>query len=195
MELFPVLLEFFYETSTPNDYFIGALSGPNYMYPKSIPREVLPEVVKRAREQMDMMDLRVFGIMDYTEGNRYYGNIDLPKYVVDAYYEGMSDVLGLINGYGPAHTNDFREGLPLISYDYYLAVNRPEDDAIQDLQELINLNPERPYYLAIHVREWSDVFRVKRILDGLGPDVEVVPIDVFMAMASQKPTFRTHYLD
>ncbi|MGA7305705.1 MAG: GxGYxYP domain-containing protein, partial [Rhodothermales bacterium] len=36
LELFPVLQEFYYETAKPNDYFIGALSGPNYMYPKPI---------------------------------------------------------------------------------------------------------------------------------------------------------------
>ncbi|HUF09814.1 MAG TPA: hypothetical protein VMO47_10865, partial [Rhodothermales bacterium] len=193
MELFPVLLEMFYETSTPNDYFIGALSGPNYMYPKSIPRQVLPEVISRAKDQMTMMDLRVWGIMDYTEGNRYHGNIDVPKYVVDAYYEGMPDALGFINGYGPAHTNDYRDGLPFISYEYYLAVDRPEDDATQDLQELINLNRQRPYFLPIHVRESSDVSRVKRILDRLGPEVEVVPMDVFMKLASARPTFRTNY--
>ena len=144
---------------------------------------------------MDMMDLRIYGIMDYTEGNRYFGNIDLPKYVVDAYYEGMPDIMGFINGYGPAHPNDIRDGLPFISYDYYLGGDKPEDAATQDLQELINLNPQRPYYLALHVRNWSDVGRVTRILDGLGDDVEVVPLDVFMRMASQRPTFRTNYLD
>lgn len=194
LELFPVLLEFFYETAKPNDYFIGALSGPNYMYPKSIPRDRLAEVVSRAREQMDLMDLQVFGIMDYTEGNRYLGNIDEPEYVVDAYYKGMPGILGFINGYGPAHTNDFRNGVPFLSYDYYLSGERSEDDARQDLQELINLNTERPYFLAMHVRENSDVSRVQRILNGLGPDVEVVPMDVFMKLAAAQPTFRTHYL-
>ncbi len=195
MELFPVLLQFYYETASDKDYFIGALSGPNYMYPKAIPKDRLPEVVERAREQMELMDLRVFGIMDYTEGNRYYGNIDLPKSIVDEYYRGMSQTaIGFINGYGPAHTNDFRDGVPLISYDYYLSPTRPEKDATADLEELIGMNPERPYFLAMHVRESSDVDRVKRILDDLGPDIEVVPMDVFMKLAAARPTFRTWFL-
>ena len=201
LELFPVLLRYYYETASPNDYFIGALTGPNYMYPKAIPPDRLPEVVRRVREQMELMDLRVWGLMDYTQGNRYYGNIDLTKEIVDVYYDSLvtvsegPPVLGLINGYGPARTHDIRDGVPLISYGYYLSPDRPEEDAAADLEELIVMNPDRPYFLAIHVREWSDVDRVKRILDGLGSDVEIVPMDVFMKLAGAAPEFRTWHLD
>ncbi|MGA7303466.1 MAG: hypothetical protein WBW88_01270, partial [Rhodothermales bacterium] len=96
---------------------------------------------------------------------------------------------------GPANTSDFRDGVPFLSYDYYLSAGRPEDDASQDLQELINLNPQRPYFLAVHVRENSDISRVRDILDGLGPEVQVVPLDVFMKLAAAQPTFRTNYLE
>jgi hypothetical protein len=199
MELFPVLTRFFYETATPNDYFIGALSGPNYIYPKSVPPEVLPEQVRRAREQMDLMDLRVFGVMDYTEGNRYMGNIDLTRRIVDEYYRGMPDILGFMIGYGPAHTYDFRDGVPMISYDYYLSSSRPADDVVLDLQELATLNSTRPYFLAMHVRnpigsDVSDVGHVKRILDRLGPEFELVPMDVFMKLAAAEPNFKTRHL-
>ncbi|MFO7724020.1 MAG: GxGYxYP family putative glycoside hydrolase, partial [Oceanipulchritudo sp.] len=46
--LVPSLLEFFYSTATPNDHFVGALSGPGYMYPKSVPEEKLPGLIQRA---------------------------------------------------------------------------------------------------------------------------------------------------
>ena len=138
--------------------------------------------------------MRVFEIMDYSEGNRYMGNIDLPKEVVDAYYEGMPDVLGFINGYGPAYTFDMRDGRPFLSYDYYLSPDRPDADAIGDLKELATLNDLRPYYLVMHVRESSDIQRVKGILDGLGPEFEVVPLDVLLRMAAHTPTSATRYL-
>jgi len=143
---------------------------------------------------MERIDLRVFEIMDYSEGNRYWGNIDLTKEVVDTYYEGMPDAIGFVNGYGPAHTNDLRDGRPLISYDYYLSPTRPEPDAVDDLKELIALNSKRPYFLLMHVRESSDIARVKNILDKLGPEAEVVPLDVFLKMAATNPTFRVHNL-
>jgi hypothetical protein len=38
-EFSPAALEYFHESATPNDYFIGGLSGPGYMYPNHIPAE------------------------------------------------------------------------------------------------------------------------------------------------------------
>ena len=39
----------------------------------------------------------------------------------------------------------------------------------------------------------SDVKRVKGILDRLGPEFEVVPLDVFLTMAGKQPTFEERY--
>ena len=64
--LVPSLLEFFYSTATPHDLFIGALSGPGYMYPKSVPPELLPGLLQRANTLMEALDLRAFDIMDHS---------------------------------------------------------------------------------------------------------------------------------
>jgi hypothetical protein len=192
--LAPAMLQYFYDSATPNDYFIGSLSGPGYLYPKAVPRKLLSGLIAKARELMQQLDLKVFETMDYSEGNRYRGNIDLPKQIVDAYYQGMPEALGFINGYGPAHTYDIRDGRPFLSYDYYLSPNRPAEDAVADLQELAQMNPKRPYFLVMHVRESSDIKRVKGILDQLGPEFEVVPLDLFLQMAGRRPTFKVRYL-
>jgi hypothetical protein len=165
------------------------------MYPKPIPRDKHVDLIKEAWGLMEKLDLRVLEMMDYSEGNRYRGNVDVTKEVVDAYYEGMPDAIGFINGYGPAHTNDLRDGKALLSYDYYLSPTRPEADAVEDLKELIALNPQRPYYLTLHVRESSDIERVMGILNKVGDDVEIVPLDTYLKMAAAKPTFRTWNLD
>lgn len=187
--LSPALLQYFYDQSTPNDYFIGMLSGPGYMYPKAIPDDKRPMLIDEAEDLMQKLDLRTFEIMDYSEGTRLWGNLDLTKDVVDDYYEGMPDALGFINGYGPASTFDLRDGRPFISYDYYLGEDRPREEAIADLRELARLNPERPYFLLLHVRQWSTIEYVKGILDALGPEFEVVPLDTFLKMAAEEPTF------
>ncbi|HEX9973181.1 MAG TPA: hypothetical protein VGD14_14010, partial [bacterium] len=193
--LAPGLLEYFYTMATPNDYFIGCLSGPGYMYPKAVPPELLPGLVDRAYNLMKQLDLRVFEIMDYSEGATVEGNTELPKEVVDAYYKGMPDAIGFLNGYAPAYTFTNRNGVPLISYDYYLSPTRSEADAVADLEELATINKARPYFLLIHVRESSDVKRVKGILDKLGDEFEVVPLDLFLKMAGQKPTFKERFLE
>lgn len=191
--LSPALLQYFYEQATPNDYFIGVLSGPGYMYPKAIPDDKRPLLIEEARKLTDTLDLRVFEIMDYSEGTRTLGNLDLTKEVVDDYYEGMPDALGFINGYGPANTYDLRDGVPLMSFDYYLGERRPTAEAVADLQELARMNPDRPYFLLLHIRQWSTIEHVKGILDQLGPGFEVVPLDVFLTLAASQPDFQPRY--
>ncbi|MBN2092323.1 hypothetical protein JW964_22070 [candidate division KSB1 bacterium] len=191
--LAPAMMEYFYSQATPNDYFIGSLSGPGYMYPKAIPKKYLPEVIKIARDLMQQLDLNVFEIMDYSEGATVEGNSDLPREIVDAYYKGMPDAIGFANGYAPSYTFTSKDGRPFISYDYYLSPSRPEADAVADLQELASINAKRPYFLLLHVRQWSDITRVKGILDKLGPEFEVVPLDIFLKMAGNQPTFKERF--
>jgi hypothetical protein len=189
----PPALQYFYEDKTPNDYFIGGLSGPGYMYPKAIPADKWPALSAVGRDLMQRLDLRVLEIMDYSEGNRHVGNTDLPKEVVDRYYAQYPDVIGFINGYGTARTFDLRGTKPLISYDYYLDVNRPVDEAAADLEELIQLNPQRPYFLLLHIRESNTVEKVSQILGSLSEQVEVVPLDVFLKLSADAKTYRTNF--
>ncbi len=188
----PSMLEMFYSQATPNDLFIGGLSGPGYMYSKAIPLEHLPMVVDKSREMMEELDLNIFEIMDYSEGASVEGNPDLPKSVIDIYYDGMPEVIGFLNGYAPAYTFTNRDGRPMLSYDYYMAPGRPIDEVRADLLELAAINEKRPYFMLMHVRQWSDIKRVKNILDGLGPAFEVVPLDVFLKMAGEEPTFEEY---
>jgi hypothetical protein len=190
----PGMAEYFYTMATPNDYFIGCLSGPGYLYPKAVPPKYLTQLIAMARDQMKELDLKVFETMDWSEGSEVEGNTDLTKEVLDMYYSGMPEALGFVNGYGPGHTFTSRDGRPCVSYDYYLSPRRPEADAVADLQELAEINVKRPYFLLVHVREYSDVKRVKGILDKLGSEFEVVPLDVFLAMAGAQPTFEERFL-
>jgi hypothetical protein len=190
----PGMAEYFYSTATPNDYLIGCLSGPGYLYPKAVPPAYLEKLIAMAREQMKILDLKVFETMDWSEGSEVEGNTDLTEKVIDMYYNGMPEAIGFVNGYGPGHTFTVRNGRPFMSFDYYLSPHKPEADAVADLKELANLNPKRPYFQLVHVREYSDVKRVKGILDKLGPEFEVVPLDVFLTMAGSKPTFRERML-
>ena len=191
--LAPAMMEFFYKQATSNDYFVGALSGPGYMYPRSVPPEDLPPLIEKARELMQILDLKVFEVMEYTDGGFYTGSPDLPRSIVDAYYDGMPEAIGFVNGYTPAYTFTVRDKRPLISYDYYLSPTQPEADAAADLEELAVINSKRPYFLLMHVRNFSDIKRVQRVLNRLGPQFELVPLDTFLKMAGETPTFAERY--
>jgi hypothetical protein len=163
------------------------------MYPKAVPPKLLKQLIAISREQMKTLGLRVFETMDYSEGATVEGNTDLPENIVSMYYEGLPEAIGFINGYAPSHTFAIRGGRPFLSYDYYLSPERPEADAVADLQELGRVNAARPYFLLVHIRESSDIKRVKGILDKLGPEFEVVALDKFLVMAGTQPTFKERY--
>ncbi len=189
----PTMLEYYYSTASKNDLFIGS-PFPGYMYSKKIPRKLLPKTIKMAGKMMKDLDLNICQMMDYSEGSTVTGNTNVPKYIVDDLFKYMPNVIGFMNGYAPAQTFASKDGRPFISYDYYLSQDRSIPDAVGDLKELATLNKKRPYFLLLHIREWNSIERVKKILDQLGPDYEVVPLDIFLKMAGQQPTFKTHYL-
>jgi hypothetical protein len=193
--LSPAMLEYFYSQATPNDYFIGCLSGSAYMYPKAFPKKWLPKEIEKAKNLMEKLDLNVFEIMDYSEDKTEAGENDLPEEIVDQYYKGMPNAIGFLNGYFASHTFSIRDKRPFISYDYYLSKEKPEDEAAADLKELAEINSNRPYFLLVHVRESSDITRVKSICDKLGPGFEIIPLDVFLKLAGENPTFEKRYMD
>ena len=192
-QLSPVMLEYYYAQALPNDFFIGSLSGSSYMYPKAFPKKWLPKELRRAAEYMKKLDLNVFEIMDYSEGGTETCDNNLPKDLVDEYYKSMPDAIGFINGYRSSNTFTVRDKRPMISYDYYLAAEKSEEEVVADLQELAMINAKLPYFLLVHVRESSDVARVKSICDKLSKNIEVVPLDVFLKMAGEEPTFQEYY--
>ena len=191
----PAALEYFHESATPNDYFIGGLSGPGYMYPNHIPADRFPLLMKEARELMAVLDEHVMEIMDNSAADGNVGNADLTKETVDRYYAAFPDVIGFINGYGPARTRDLRDTRPLVSYDYYIDPRRPRAEVAADLNELIALNAKRPYFLLVHVRESNDVNSLVEVVKQLDGPVEVVPLDVFLKLAASNQTYTTRYQD
>ena len=191
----PAALEYFHESATPNDYFIGGLSGPGYMYPNHIPAERFPLLMKEANAMMAVLDEHIMEIMDNSAADGNVGNTDLTKETVDRYYAAFPNVIGFINGYGPARTRDLRDTRPMISYDYYIDPRRPRAEVAADLNELIALNTTRPYFLLVHVRESNDVNSLITITKQLDGPTKVVPVDVFLKLAASKKTYTTRYQD
>lgn len=191
----PAALEYFHESATPNDYFIGGLSGPGYMYPNHIPADRFPALMKEANELMAQLDEHVMEIMDNSAADGNVGNTDLTKETVDRYYAAFPNVIGFVNGYGPARTRDLRDSRPLLSYEYYIDPRRPREEVTADLNELIALNAKRPYFLLVHVRESNDVNSLVEVVKQLTGPVEVVPLDVFLKLAASAKTYTTRYQD
>jgi GxGYxY sequence motif in domain of unknown function N-terminal/GxGYxYP putative glycoside hydrolase C-terminal domain len=192
---YPAIIEMFAQDMKPNDYFVGGQSG--YMYPVAIPADRFPGLMEEMQRGMRQCDEHVVGIMDHTRRGSPVpiGYFDLPKRTVDEYYRYAPDVIGFVNGYAAAHTYDLRNGQAFMSYDYYLDEHRSPDDVVADLNELMRLNPKRPYYLLIHVRESNSIKRVMGIISRLDESPEVVPLDTFLKLAASRKTYETRFAD
>ena len=163
------------------------------MYPNNIPADRFPVLMEEAEKLMGVLDEHVMEIMDNSVADGNVGNADLFEETVDAYYKAFPNVIGFINGYGPARTRDLRDGRPMLSYDYYIHPKRPRDAVRDDLNELIALNSKRPYFLLVHVRESNDVNSLVEIVDNLEGPVEVVALDQFLKLAASNKTYKTRF--
>jgi hypothetical protein len=200
LQIQPVILQMFYEQATENDTFVAALGANGYSYPKAIPTNLLPSRLEFAQQASRTLDLNHFVIFDASEAigeHTVTGDTCLDHDVVEEYFRSMPDMEGFYNGY--AATFSFRHDTgrtnhSLVSFDYYLDPGRSVADAINDLNTLAELNPIRPYFLAIHVREFSTVGKVISIVDGLDKSMfEVVSVDDFFSIANANPTWRDRY--
>lgn len=201
----------FYSNATDNDYFIGSLSSAGYTYPKALGKKYLPHLLDVANSFMKTLDLNSYSIMDESQGTTVSGNMNLPKWVCDAYFSHMKDAIGFVNGYGPTFTFAVNQTRPFLGYDYYLDPGRSVDEAAVralliyiflivalkgDFVHLSNLNNVRPYFIVADIREFSDIDRVEQIMAALPKDeFELVPLDWLFRAAGSKHTFTTRYQD
>jgi hypothetical protein len=194
----PALLRMFYDQATPNDTFIGALSGPGYMYPKAMPKNQLGLLLDKTQAYLQELDLHhmvIFDASNTTGAHTATGDCNLPKNIVREYFDHMSSTKGFLNGYAPAftaaYTNDTLMGpRSLLSFDYYLDPSSTVNSTIEDIQNLALSNPIRPYFLPVHVREWSSVDKIHEVVSGLGSGFIITPVDTFFDLANKNPTFR-----
>ncbi|KAH3743128.1 GxGYxYP putative glycoside hydrolase C-terminal domain [Pelomyxa schiedti] len=191
----PSLLEFWYANMTNNDYIMASLSGPGYMYPKKIPADDFHPLLNIALEWMEPLDMHAMSVMDSSEGSTVTGNLDLPKEIVDEYFSWMPNLLGFVNGYAAAYTFAVNDSIPFLSYEYYVDPDTPDDQVVADIQLLASVNVIRPYWMVIHVREFSSISRMEQIFDALGDGFQLLPFDTFMEGAGAYPTYETHYMD
>ena len=167
------------------------------MYAKPIPDEYRSKIFRLAADYMRDLDLRVWETMDDSAGSTVVGNTDLTSEIVRELFETMPDSIGFVHGYAPSFTfgsDPSGADRALLSFDYYLDPEPAVREVQADLEELAALNDQaKPYTLVVHVREWSDMTRVKTIVDGLSERFSIVPLDVLLNIAGQAKTFKPHF--
>merc|ERR1712000_9821 len=90
----PAVLRYFYKNSTPNDFYVGALGGLGYVYPKAVPHDFLPFALNKTQTAMNTLGLNTMIIFDASQCHGEYtttGDTNLNQTLVDAYCNMMSE--------------------------------------------------------------------------------------------------------
>jgi hypothetical protein len=59
VETYPDLIEYYYETATPNDYFVSDASAAGYFMPSRVPDELWPNMLKHNIEYFTRLDMSI----------------------------------------------------------------------------------------------------------------------------------------
>ncbi|MFQ6096506.1 MAG: GxGYxYP domain-containing protein [Armatimonadota bacterium] len=181
--LIPDIVDYYYRTATPNDYFIGAVSGVGYTYPDVYGKRyrqpdrqrVYDEFLDQTATYMKRCDLRGIWIMNATRPD-----------VIARYAERIPFLEALFPDYGRRVSPGRDPTYPTArNVPVFRAVGRWRQDATREqrIEELVAdvrrmTPPHRPAFLHVFALNWfTDLPLLQEALDRLAPDYVAVRPD------------------
>ena len=172
----PGQLEYYYRTRTENDYFIAGPSGAGYTAP--IINRHRDRFLANSRKYMRRCDIRSILVMnrDPSQAFEELDNGDFPARITAA----IPEAFGFIHGYSgnPFGESEFVDGVPYVQTAQYVGDMHDIHDEVSKFADLV---PQRPIFVAVHVRESADFASLRSTVERLDPAVfEVVNVDEFL---------------
>jgi hypothetical protein len=180
LDFAPGIAQYYYETKTPNDYFVSA--GPKErIYAPHFP--YLDEYFERAREPLKRSDLEIVGIN--TQGKEW-SEEDFREFT-----EGLPEVKGFLVGFGPG-AGDVMTNYWFVDDKLFVSSQvgpvTSYKDAYSEIKKYIDSHQERPLFVPVVVliADWisvDDLIKVKEDLDKEYPgQIEWVRADELLLM-------------
>lgn len=179
--LIPDVVDYYYRTATPDDCFLGAVSGVGYTYPDHYgerfaqPGRVFDGFLEQTRQAMAGMDLKDAWIMGITR----------PE-LIRRYAERIPGLESIYPDYGrrvstyDEATYPTVHGVPVFHAATGWTEGAPREKQVADVVAQIKaMAPAgRPAFLHLFVWNWGfNLPMLKEILDKLGPDYVAVRPD------------------
>ena len=189
--LIPAVVDYYYHTSSSNDYWLTAVSGLGYTYPDHYGRryradettKVYTDFLRLTNEAMAPMDLHAAWIMGITD-----------PYKIDQYLQEVTRVQALFPDYGRRVTR-YEEAtyLGARNVPVFHAVMGWRDPATREQQlafweeQVRQMTPsQRPAFLHVFVWNWgADIPMLKELLNRLGDEYVPVRPDHLAALYRQ----------
>ncbi|MBC7327856.1 hypothetical protein H5T87_07045 [bacterium] len=171
---FPAMMEAYYSTATPSDYFFAGVSGAGYVYIDKIPD--LDSFARHTARYLEIADESVIDAWSTSESLKLYS-----RYAKIAKLEGM-----LRNPRGDAKVIYLENGTPLIEPDssiFYISGNETPKE-IADRIRRVAQNHKPPFFIEVYggVSENCPLY-YKSIMDELGKNYKAVRLDEMMCLA------------
>ncbi|HET6384830.1 MAG TPA: GxGYxYP domain-containing protein [Armatimonadota bacterium] len=184
--LIPDVVRYYYSTATPNDDFIGAVSGIGYTYPDHYgerfrpadQRRVFDGFLDQTRKYMDLMNLVTEWPMGITKANLFQDYVDQIPFLQALFPDYGRSVTGYQNATYPL-TRKPGDNVPLFHAVTNWSEGIPREQQIANLVSQIHaMTPtRRPAFLHLFIWNWgADLPMLQEVLHRLGPEyVDVRP--------------------
>ncbi|MBI5834295.1 MAG: hypothetical protein HZB16_18525 [Armatimonadetes bacterium] len=187
--LMPVIADYYYRTSTPNDAWIGSVSGIGYTYPDEYGKRYTAEGHKRAFDDflaqtahygkaLDLKQMWIMGIRD-------------PE-LIRRYAAGVPDLTAIFPDYGKvvrSYDEGFypsARGIPI----FHAATSWAEEDTREQriartVEYIRSFTPtQRPAFLHLFIWNWgTDLAQQVEVMKQLGPEYVAVRPEHLATMA------------
>ncbi len=159
----PVILRYYYENATSNEYFLAGPSGAGYCYVDMNPS--FPDYLNTTKYAMDQSDMRQVWLLNGYEGY-------MPIYsteVLNAYTSPNCNFSGIYLDYHDfqAESNVLMNGVPVF---HSMWVER-ENEILGKLNSIALTSPDQPVFVWIAYNSWDfDFTAIKNVFDALPND-------------------------
>lgn len=171
---FPAMMEAYYSTATPNDYFFAGVSGAGYVFIDKLPD--LPSFARHTARYLSIADESIVDAWSNSEALPLYS-----QYAEIARLEGM-----LRNPRGEGRIVYLKDGTPLVEPDsslWYISGHEPPNEIASRIRQVAKKH-KPPFFIEVYggVSENCPVY-YKKIMDELGNNFKAVRLDEMMLLA------------
>jgi GxGYxYP putative glycoside hydrolase C-terminal domain len=172
-ERYSGLMEYFYKSATPNDYFFTAPAGWGYAHPNRMTPEMAKTYVNQTNKGFKLTDTDYIDIWWI----RHKGP------VWDAFARGLQ-AKGLTQWYNPEQKVGYKEAnFPVIYGNHYYTLNEPEKFAQMLMDDYKKV--DGPWFVIVYgANRHLTPYKVKAVMDRLPADrFKAVLLDEFFTAA------------
>ena len=142
-DLAPGILQYYFESASEMDEFLGSCSGIGYIHPDIFPRDLLQQYLQISNEYFRKLGIK----MTFVHTLYTIATDDL----IDLYATSLNSSIAFFEGYFEIPGNFVLSGEAVWLRTKYYVGDQPSKEIIDDLKTMAQQTAERPLFIPVHV--------------------------------------------